>query len=85
MLDEDTVTIALNKPMGVVSTMEDQKDAAWRTTFDYPQRLFRWTPGHRHGWADLLTNDGELAHRLASVLGNPKTYVATVPGEVRAT
>ncbi|MGI6785397.1 MAG: pseudouridine synthase [Gleimia sp.] len=86
MLDEDTVTIALNKPMGVVSTMEDPEGRPCLADYvsDYPQRLFHV------GRLDtdtagliLLTNDGELAHRLMHPSWEiPKTYVANVPGEV---
>lgn len=80
------VYLALNKPAGVVSSMND--------THGRPD-LRRYTQGRKErlfhvGRLDtdtegliLLTNDGELAHRLAhpsyEVL---KTYVAEVPGPV---
>ncbi|MDO5034051.1 MAG: pseudouridine synthase [Actinomycetaceae bacterium] len=86
MLDETTLTIALNKPAGVVSTMEDPEGRPCLADYtqDYHQRLYHV------GRLDtdtagliLLTNDGELAHRLMHPSYEvPKTYVATVPGEV---
>lgn len=86
LLDTDSLTIALNKPVGVVSTMDDPEGRACLADYtqDYPQRLFHV------GRLDtdtagliLLTNDGELAHRLMHPSFEiPKTYVATVPGEV---
>ncbi|EPD30497.1 pseudouridine synthase [Gleimia europaea] len=86
LLDTDSLTIALNKPVGVVSTMDDPEGRACLADYtqDYPQRLFHV------GRLDtdtagliLLTNDGELAHRLMHPSYEiPKTYVATVPGEV---
>ena len=79
--------LALNKPRGVVSTMEDPEGR--RTLADYlpprkPERLFHV------GRLDvdtegliLLTNDGEFAHRLAHPRFEvPKTYVAEVAGVV---
>ncbi|MDK7143841.1 pseudouridine synthase [Gleimia europaea] len=86
LLDTESLTIALNKPVGVVSTMDDPEGRACLADYtqDYNQRLFHV------GRLDtdtagliLLTNDGELAHRLMHPSFEiPKTYVATVPGEV---
>ena len=83
LLDTDSLTLALNKPVGVVSTMDDPEGRACLADYtqDYPQRLFHV------GRLDtdtagliLLTNDGELAHRLMHPSYEiPKTYVATVP------
>ncbi|HVB41411.1 MAG TPA: pseudouridine synthase [Streptosporangiaceae bacterium] len=81
---EDLVYLALNKPPGVVSTMSD--DRGRRTIADlvadrserlfYVGRLDYDTEG-----LILLTNDGELAHRLAHPrYGVLKTYLAEVPG-----
>ncbi|MDO5721119.1 MAG: pseudouridine synthase [Actinomycetaceae bacterium] len=85
-LEDSPVTLALNKPMGVVSTLEDPDGRPCLADYveDYPQRLFHV------GRLDidtagliLLTNDGELAHRLMHPSWEvPKTYVATVSGEV---
>jgi len=80
------VTYAFNKPTGVVCTMSD--DQGRKCLSDYlhqrPERLFHV------GRLDtdtsgllLLTNDGELAQRLAHPSHEiPKTYVATVRGNV---
>lgn len=86
MLDQHTLTIALNKPAGVVSTMEDPEGRPCLADYtqQYNERLYHV------GRLDtdtagliLLTNDGELAHRLMHPSYEvPKTYVATVPGEV---
>jgi 23S rRNA pseudouridine2605 synthase len=83
-LDEDKVYLAINKPLGVVSTMDD--DRGRPSLSDYvgqrKERLFHV------GRLDidtegllLLTNDGELAHRLQHPsYGVPKTYLAEVRG-----
>jgi 23S rRNA pseudouridine2605 synthase len=82
----DLVYLALNKPTGVVSAMSD--DRGRRTIADLigdrSERLFHV------GRLDfdtegliLLTNDGELAHRLAHPrYGVLKTYLAEVSGPV---
>jgi 23S rRNA pseudouridine2605 synthase len=81
-----TVHLALNKPVGVLSAMSDARGRP--TVGDYvatrKERLFHV------GRLDvdtegliLLTNDGELAHRLAHPSYEvPKTYLAEVPGPV---
>jgi 23S rRNA pseudouridine2605 synthase len=85
----DLVYLALNKPRGVLSTMSD--DRGRRTVADpvadrpdcpfHVGRLDADTEGLL-----LLTNDGELAHRLMHPgFGVPKTYLATVPGPVPRT
>ncbi|GAA1184472.1 hypothetical protein GCM10009584_28190 [Ornithinimicrobium humiphilum] len=86
VLDTDKVYLAFNKPAGVVSTMDD--DEGRPCLADYvghlSQRLFHV------GRLDfdtegllLLTNDGDLAHRLQHpAYGIPKTYVAQVHGVV---
>ncbi len=86
LLDRTSVTLAFNKPVGVVSTMSDPEGRPCLGDYvvEYPQRLYHV------GRLDtdtagliLLTNDGELAHRLMHPSWEvPKTYVATVPGEV---
>jgi pseudouridine synthase len=82
----DKVYLALNKPRGVVSTMSDPEGrlslaeyVADRTTRVFNVgRLDTDTEGLL-----LLTNDGELAHRLTHPsYGVPKTYLAEVPGPV---
>src|SRR3954462_9220872 len=85
-LRDDRVTYALNKPSGVITAMSDDRDR--QTGGDMVGDL---APGLVHvGRLDqdtegllLLTNDGELAHRLAhpSYEGR-KTYLAQVSGSV---
>ena len=85
-LDASKVTLALYKPPGVVSTMVDERGrpALAQYVADRPERLFhigrldRDTEG-----VILLSNDGELAHRLMHPgYEIPKTYVAIVSGRV---
>jgi 23S rRNA pseudouridine2605 synthase len=83
---EDLVYLALNKPRGVLSTMSDPEGRP--TVGDYvaerSQRLFH--VGRLDAETEgllLLTNDGELAHRLTHPSFEvPKTYLAEVPGPV---
>jgi 23S rRNA pseudouridine2605 synthase len=83
---DDHVTYALNKPAGVITAMSD--DRARPTVGDMIGDL---APGLVHvGRLDqdtegllLVTNDGELAHRLAHPSYEvPKTYLAQVSGSV---
>ena len=81
---DDLVHLALNKPRGVLSAMSD--DRGRRTLSDLvgdrPERLFH--VGRLDADSEgllLLTNDGDLAHRLMHPsFGVLKTYLATVPG-----
>ncbi len=85
-LDETRIYLAFNKPLGVVSTMSDERGRPSLANFvgNRPERLFHV------GRLDidtegllLLTNDGELANRLAHPAYEVrKTYVAQVPGPV---
>ncbi len=85
-LDESRVYLAFNKPTGVVSTMSD--DLGRVSIADYvgnrPQRLFH--VGRLDADTEgllLLTNDGDLAHRLQHPsYGVLKTYLAQIPGPV---
>lgn len=82
----DHVYLALNKPVGVVSTMSDPEGRPSLAEYvsDLSARLFNV------GRLDvdtegliLLTNDGDLAHRLAHPsFGVEKTYLAEVVGPV---
>lgn len=85
-LDESRVYLAFNKPKGVVTTMNDELGRP--AISDYlggrNDRLFH--VGRLDADTEgllLLTNDGDLAHRLQhpayEVL---KTYVAQIPGPV---
>jgi 23S rRNA pseudouridine2605 synthase len=78
--------LALNKPRGVLSTLSDPEGRP--TVGDYvaerDQRLFH--VGRLDAETEgllLLTNDGELAHRLTHPSFEvSKTYLAEVPGPV---
>ncbi len=83
---EDVVTIALNKPYGMLSTMEDDlgRPCVGDLVRSRKERLFH--VGRLDAETEgllLLTNDGELAHRLMHPSYNVmKTYLAEVPGPV---
>ncbi|TWP52324.1 rRNA pseudouridine synthase [Lentzea tibetensis] len=83
---EDIITIAMNKPLGVLSTMEDDLGRPCVGDFvrNRKERLFH--VGRLDADTEgllLLTNDGELAHRLMHPSYNvTKTYLAEVPGPV---
>jgi 23S rRNA pseudouridine2605 synthase len=85
-VDDDHVTVVLNKPTGVVSTMNDPQGRPALDQFvkGYDERLFH--VGRLDAETTgvlLLTNDGELANRLAHPShGVPKIYVAKVKGKV---
>jgi 23S rRNA pseudouridine2605 synthase len=89
VLDESMVYLALNKPRGMHSTMSD--DRGRPCIGDIVEHRVRGNHNLFHvGRLDadtegliLLTNDGELAHRLMHPSYQvPKTYVATVLGTV---
>ncbi|EFV14085.1 pseudouridine synthase [Segniliparus rugosus] len=87
-VDDRHATYLLNKPKGVVTAMSDQRERCvgdlLREQPDLPAGLFHV------GRLDadttgllLVSNDGELAHRLAHPSYEiPKTYLATVRGAV---
>lgn len=85
-LDESKVYLAFNKPAGVVTTMSDELGRP--CIGDYlesrPERLFH--VGRLDAETEgllLLTNDGELAHRLQHPqYGVLKTYLAEVRGPI---
>src|SRR5690606_36700563 len=80
-LDTSLVTLVLNKPVGVVSTMHDPQGRPSLAQFvgDRAERLFH--VGRLDAETEgllIMTNDGELANRLAHPShGVPKTYLAT--------
>ncbi|GAB3871309.1 pseudouridine synthase [Terrabacter terrigena] len=86
-LDEDRVYLAFNKPKGVVTTMNDELGRI--SLADYvgnrEERLFH--VGRLDADTEgllLLTNDGDLAHRLQHpAYGVLKTYIATIRGPVQ--
>ncbi|MFI2102487.1 pseudouridine synthase [Isoptericola sp. NPDC019693] len=83
-LDTSKITLALNKPLGVVSTMSDPEGRPTLADLvkDRPERLFH--VGRLDADSEgllLLTNDGELANRLAHPRYEiRKTYLVTVSG-----
>lgn len=82
----DTVVLLLNKPRGVVSTMSDDRGrpCVGDLVADRPERVFHVgrLDAETSGLL-VLTNDGELANRLAHPRhGVEKTYVATVRGDL---
>lgn len=78
-----TICLMLNKPAGVISATEDQRDNTVLDLLEPPYsgmalfpvgRLDKDTEGLL-----LLTNDGDLAHRLLAPKKKvPKTYLATL-------
>ncbi|MGD9622952.1 MAG: pseudouridine synthase [Mycolicibacterium sp.] len=88
-LDDTLVHLAINKPVGMQSTMSD--DRGRPCVGDLVEHRVRGNKKLFHvGRLDadtegllLLTNDGELAHRLMHPSFEvPKTYLATVDGAV---
>ncbi len=81
------VYIALNKPKGVISSLDDELDQGRRTVRDLIN-----LPGHLYpvGRLDkqstglmLMTNDGDLAHKLTHPrYGHEKTYYVTIDGKI---
>ena len=89
VLDDSMVYLAVNKPRGMQSTMSD--DRGRPCIGDLVEHRVRGNKKLFHvGRLDadtegllLLTNDGELAHRLMHPSFEvPKTYLATVAGTV---
>ena len=89
IVDDSLVYLALNKPRGMHSTMSDEHGRP--CIGDLIERRVRGNKNLFHvGRLDadtegliLLTNDGELAHRLMHPSHEvPKTYLATVTGKV---
>src|SRR5258705_4506839 len=90
VVDDEMVYLALNKPLGMHSTMSDDRGrpclgalvehrVRGNKKLFHVGRLDADTEGLM-----LLTNDGELAHRLMHPSFEvPKTYLATVEGSVR--
>jgi 23S rRNA pseudouridine2605 synthase len=85
--DARLVYLAMNKPRGVVSTMDDERGRAALADYlgNLPQRVFH--VGRLDADSEgllLLINDGSLAHRLTHPsYGVAKTYLVEVPGPVR--
>lgn len=87
--DATMMYLALNKPRGIVSTMSDDRGRAGLAELlgdSVPRRVYH--VGRLDTDSEgllLLTNDGELAHRLTHPsFGVAKTYLAEVSGPVPA-
>lgn len=89
VVDDTMIYLAINKPIGMHSTMSD--DRGRPCVGDLVEHRVRGNKNLFHvGRLDadtegllLLTNDGELAHRLMHPSFEvPKTYLATVTGSV---
>ena len=83
-LGANLVYLALNKPRGVLSTMTDERGRPCIGDYvaDRTDRVFH--VGRLDADSEglmLLTNDGDLAHRLAHPsFGVPKTYLVQIDG-----
>lgn len=87
-LDTSRRYVMLNKPVGIVSSLQDERGRPDLSRFvsRYEERLFN--VGRLDAQTSgllLLTNDGELAHVLAHPsFGVLKTYIARVEGRMSA-
>jgi 23S rRNA pseudouridine2605 synthase len=84
--DASRVYLAMNKPRGVVSTMDDERGrAALADLLPHSSRRV-YHVGRLDADSEgllLLTNDGDLAHKLMHpAFGVKKTYLCQVPGPV---
>ena len=85
-IDQSLVTIALYKPPGVVSTMEDEMGRPCLAQYVQGRTERLYHVGRLDEDTEgiiLLSNDGELTHRLTHPSYEvPKTYIARVEGAV---
>src|SRR5690554_846568 len=87
-LDTTRRYLMLNKPVGIVSSLQDERGRPdlQRYVSRYEERLFN--VGRLDAQTSgllILTNDGELAHVLAHPsFGVMKTYIAKVEGRITA-
>ncbi len=85
-LDTSRRYVMLNKPTGIVSSLQDERRRPDLSSFvsQYEERLFN--VGRLDAQTSgllILTNDGELAHVLAHPsFGVMKTYIARVEGRM---
>ncbi|MGO4890063.1 pseudouridine synthase [Anaerobacillus sp. MEB173] len=81
------IYLMMNKPQGVISATEDTRDETVIDLLEIEDAVFEPFPIGRldkdtEGFL-LISNDGKLAHQLLSPKKHvPKTYIATVRGEV---
>ncbi|UQD53844.1 pseudouridine synthase [Bacillus methanolicus] len=84
---KEFIYLMMNKPPGVVSATEDHQDETVIDLLEIEDLVFDPFPVGRldkdtEGLL-LITNDGQLAHRLLSPKKHvPKTYFAVIDGEV---
>jgi 23S rRNA pseudouridine2605 synthase len=82
--DKSRVYLAINKPRGVVSTMDDERGRSALADFLPPGTRRVYHVGRLDADSEgllLLTNDGDLAHRLMHpAYGVQKTYLCHVQG-----
>lgn len=87
-LDTSKLYFVLNKPRGVVSTMSDEQGRPDLREFTDQVEDRLYNVGRLDTDTSgllILTNDGELAHKLAHPsFGVQKTYIAKVRGRVTA-
>jgi len=89
IINTKLVYLALNKPRGVVSSLDDEKGRTELADFlgQFEQRLFH--VGRLDADSEgllLITNDGQLAHKLMHPsYGVTKTYLAEVMGPLPRT
>ncbi|MGN7388364.1 pseudouridine synthase [Sporosarcina sp. SAFN-015] len=87
---KEFIYLMLNKPQGVISATEDNRDRTVIDLLDEEHRHFEPFPVGRldkdtEGFL-LITNDGKLAHELLSPKKHvPKTYYARIDGNVDET
>ena len=81
------IYLMMNKPPGVISATEDNRDETVIDLLEIEDQVFEPFPVGRldkdtEGLL-LITNDGQLSHRLLSPKKHvPKTYFAVIEGEV---
>lgn len=87
--DEALIYIALNKPRGVISSLEDEMEEGRTTVRDLIQidnAIHIYPVGRLDKPSEglvLMTNDGELAHRLTHPrYGHEKVYIVTLEGSI---
>jgi 23S rRNA pseudouridine2605 synthase len=85
-LDESRVYLAFNKPLGVVTSMNDDLGRVDLGDFVGARKERLFHVGRLDADTEgllILTNDGDLAHRLQHPrYGVLKTYLAEVPGPI---
>jgi 23S rRNA pseudouridine2605 synthase len=84
--DASRVYLAMNKPRGVVSTMDDDRGRAALADYLPPSSQRVYHVGRLDADSEgllLLTNDGDLAHKLMHpAYGVKKTYLCQIGGPV---